>query len=171
MLIKSALQVRGQESVLHVHSRSQAKLGHAPQNQRLVGSLLRVFAKQNDPSGIQRAVHVVVAAVHVQRVLGQRARADLQHHGRTLSRRVVILLHAIHHSLSRREIDDALPADGMSDGSALCGVLALGLDGNSAAPENIQLTFGVSLLVQLAAFGGRSDRDRKFPASVMRVSV
>ena len=52
----------------------QAELGHAPQDQRLVGGLLRVLAEDDDPARVERAVDVVVPAVHVQRVLGERAR-------------------------------------------------------------------------------------------------
>ena len=158
VLVEGALQVRGEESVLHVHSRSQAEFGHAPQNERLVGRLLRVFAEQNDPAGIERAVHVVVSAVDVQRVLGERASPDLQNHRRALARRVVILLHAVDDSLARRKIDDPLAADGVRDGSALRGVLAFRLDGDGVMAEDIQFAFRVSLLVQLAALGGRGDR-------------
>ena len=137
MLIKGALQVRGEESVLHVHSGSQAEFRDAAQNERLVGGLLRVLAKENDPAGVERAIHVVMPAVNVQRVLGERAGADLQNHRRAFARRVVILLDAVDDSLSRREIDDPLPADRVRDGSALCGVLALGLDGYGVMPEDI----------------------------------
>ena len=69
-----------------VHAGRQAQFGHAPQDERLVGGLLRVFAEQDDPSGVERAVDVVVAAVHVERVLGQRPGDDLQDHRRALAR-------------------------------------------------------------------------------------
>ena len=86
---------------MHVHAGRQAELGHAPQDQRLVGGLLRVLAEDDDPAGVERAVDVVVPAVHVQRVLGQRARRHLQHHRRALAGRVVILLDAVDDALAR----------------------------------------------------------------------
>ncbi len=158
VLVEGALQMRGEESVLHVHSRSQAEFGHAPQNERLVGRLLRVFAEQNDPPGIERAIHVVVSAVDIQRVLGEGASPDLQNHRRALARRVVILFHAVDDSLARRKIDDSLAADRVRDGSALRRVLAFRFDGDGVMAEDIQFAFRVSLLVKLATFGGRGDR-------------
>ena len=71
-------------------------------NQRLVGSLLRVLAEQHDPARIERSINIVVAAVHVQGMLGQRARAHFQHHRRTLARRVIVLLNAVDHTLARK---------------------------------------------------------------------
>src|ERR1700674_4480426 len=100
--------MRREKSVLHVHSWSQAQFRHAPQNQRLVGGLLSILAEQNDPSGIERAINVVMSAVDVQRVLRQRPSPHLQNHGRALARRVVILFNAIYDSLARRKVDNAL---------------------------------------------------------------
>ena len=53
-------------------------------------------------SRIERAVDIVMAAVHVERVLGQRARDHLQHHRRALARRVIILLQRRTRFLGRR---------------------------------------------------------------------
>ena len=136
----------------------QAQLGDAPQDQRLVGGLLGVLAEDDDPAGIERAVDVVVAAVHVERVLGQRARADFEDHRRALAGRVVILLDAVDNALARGVVDDALAADGVGDGAALRRVFAFGLDGNRVAAEDVQLAFGESLLVQFAAFGRGGNR-------------
>ena len=100
VLVEGALQVRSEESVLHVHSGSQAEFRHAAQNERLVGRLLGVLAEQNDPPGIERAVHVVVSAVDIQRVLGEGASPNFQNHRRAFARRVVILLDAVDDSLA-----------------------------------------------------------------------
>ncbi len=158
VFVKSALEMRGEESVLHVHSRSQAEFGYAPQDERLIGGLLGVLAKQSNPTRVERSVHVVVPAMDVQRMLGERAGAYFQHHGGTLARRVVILLNAVDDSLARSEINHALAAYGMRDGSALRCVLALGFDRDGAAAKDVKLAFRKSLLVQLATLGGRSDR-------------
>ena len=150
--------MRGEKAVHDVHARRQTELGDAPEDERLVGSLLRVLAENDDPAGVERAVHVVVAAVHVQRVLGQRACRDFQHHRRALARRVVILLDAVNNALARGVIDDALAADRIRDRPALCGVLAFRLDRDGVAPEDVELPFSIGLLVELAAFRRRRDR-------------
>src|ERR1700688_2668584 len=137
VLIEGALEMRSEKSVLHVHSWSQAEFRHAPQNERLIGRLLSVFAEQNDPPGIERAINIVVSAVDVQGLLRESASPYLQTHRRALARRVVILFHAVYDSLARRKIDDPLAADGVRDGSALRRVLAFSLDSNSVVAEDI----------------------------------
>src|ERR1700730_17809332 len=158
VLVEGALQMRSEKSVLHVHSGSQAQFRHAPQNERLVGRLLRVFAEQNDPPGIECAINVVVSAVDVQGVLRESASSHLQNHGRALARRVIILFNAVYDSLARRKIDDPLATDRVRDGSALRCVLTLSLDSNGVVAEDIQFAFRVSLLVKLASLGRRGDR-------------
>jgi hypothetical protein len=56
------------------------------------------------------------------------------------------------------------------DGATLRSVLALGLDGDGVAAEDIQLAFRECLLIQLAAFSRWGDWI-KDPASAMRASV
>ena len=136
----------------------QTELGDAAHDQRLIGGLLRVLAEDDDPARVERAVHVVMTAVHVERVLGERARADLEDHRRTLAGRVVILLDAVDDALPRRVVDDALAAHRVRDGAALRGVLAFRFDGDRVAAEHVQLAFGERLLIQLAAFGRWGDR-------------
>ena len=131
----------------------EAELGDPPQDERLVGRLLGVLAEDDDPAGVERAVDIVVAAVDVERVLGERARADLQHHRRALARRVVVLLHAVDDALAGGVVDDALAAHRVGDGAALRGVLAFGLDGDRVAAEDVEFALGKGLLVELAAFG------------------
>ncbi len=109
MLVERALQVARQKAIHDVHARRQAQLRHATQNQRLVGGLLRVLAEQHDPARIQRTINIVVAAMHVQRMLGQRACAHFQHHRRTLARRVIVLLHAVDNALPEVKFTTRLP--------------------------------------------------------------
>ena len=151
MLVERALQVRRQKAVHDVHARRQAQLGHAAQNQRLVGGLLRVLAEQHDPAGIQRAIDIVVAAVHVKRMLGQRTRTHLQHHRRALAGRMIVLLHAVHHTLARGKVHHALAAHRVCDGAALSRVLAFRFNRNRVSAKYIQLALGKGLLKQLAA--------------------
>ena len=103
--VEGPLQVRRQESVLHVHSRSETQLGHATDDQRLVGRLLGVLGEQDDPPDIECAVYVIVAAMHIQRMLGQRPGDHLDHHGRGLSGGVIVLLDAVDDALARSEVD------------------------------------------------------------------
>jgi hypothetical protein len=136
------------KAVLAVHAGRQAQFGHAPQDERLVGGLLSVFAEQNDPSRVERAVDIVVAAVHVKRVLGQRPSDDLQHRRRALARGVIILLDAVQDSLAGGEIHDPFATHGVRDGAALRRVLPLGFHRQGAAAENIQAAFGIGLLIE-----------------------
>ena len=171
MLVKRALQVRGEEAVHDVHARRERELGHAAQNQRLVGGLLRVLAEEHDPAGVERSINIVVAAVNIEGVLGERARANLQHHGRSFARRVVVLLNAVDHSLAGCEVDHALAADRVRNGSALGRVLAFGLNRDGVRAEHIQLAFGIGLLEKLAAFSRRSDGIENAGVGDARLSV
>ena len=153
VLVERPLEMRGEEPVHHVHARRQTELGDTPEDQRLVGGLLRVLAEDDDPAGIERAVDVVVPAVHVQRVLGERACGDFQHHRRALARRVVILFDAVDNALAGGVIDDALAAHRVRDRPALGGVLAFGFHRDGVAAEDVELPFCIRLLVELAAFG------------------
>ena len=155
MLVEGALQVAGEEAVHDVHAGSQRELGDAAEDEGLVGGLLRVLAEEHDPAGVERAVDVVVSAVDVEGVLGERARADFEHHGRALAGRVIVLLDAVDNALAGGEVDHALAADGVGDGAALGRVLAFGLDGDGVVAEDVQVALSVGLLEELAAFGGR----------------
>ena len=54
VLVERPLEVGREEAVHHVHAGRQAELGDAPQDQRLVGGLLGVLAKDDDPAGVER---------------------------------------------------------------------------------------------------------------------
>ena len=171
MLVEGALQVRGQKAVHDVHAGRQRQFGHAAQNQRLVGGLLRILAEEHDPAGVERAVDVVVAAMHIECVLGERARAHFQHHRRSLARRVIVLLHAVDDALAAGEVDHALAADRVSDGAALGRVLALGLNGDGVLAEDIQMALGIGLLEELAALGRGGNRIKDAGVTDARLGV
>jgi hypothetical protein len=155
MLVEGALEVRGQEAVHDVHAGGQTQLGHAAQDERLIGGLLRVFAKEHNPAGVERAVNVVVAAMHVEGMLGECAGADFEHHGGGFARRVIILLHAVDDALARGEVDYTLSADRVGDGATLGRMFAFGLNGDGVLPEDVQVAFGIGLLEELAALRRR----------------
>ena len=157
VLIEGPLQVAGEEAVHDVHAGGERELGDAAQDEGLVGGLLRVFAEEHDPAGVERAIDVVVAAVHIEGVLGERACADFEHHGGALAGRVVVLLDAVDDALAGGEVDHALAADRVSNGAALGRVLAFGLNGDGVVAEDVQVALGIGLLEELAAFGGRGD--------------
>lgn len=123
----------------------------------LIGGLLGVAAHQHRPAGIHRSVKIVMPAVDVERVLGERPRADLHHHRGELARRVVILLHRVHDALTGGEVHRALAGDRYCGGSALRGVFAFALDGQLLIAPNIQHALREGLLINLATLGGGRD--------------
>ena len=98
-----------------------------------------------------------MAAVDVESVLGERAGANLKHHGGTLAGSVVILLNAVDDSLSGSKVDHALAADGVSNGTALGRVLAFRFNGYGVLAKDVEVALGIGLLEKLTAFGGGSD--------------
>ncbi len=146
-----------QHAVLNVHARIEGKLVDLAQDDGLVGGLLCVLAHDHRPTGVQRRVKIIVAAMDIQGVLGQSARAYFQDHGREFARRVVILFHGVGDALAGSEIDGAAPGDGKGGGASLGGVLAFGFDRDFLLAPNIEVALRVGALVNLAAFGGGSD--------------
>ncbi len=158
VLVERPLEMGGEEPVHDVHPGSQTELGDPAKNERLVGGLLRVLAEDDDPPRVERAVHIVVPAVDVQGVLGQRARRNLQHHRGALARSVVILLDAVDDALAGCVVDHALAAHRVRDRAALGGVLAFRFDGDGVVAEDVELALGERLLIKLAALRGRRNR-------------
>ncbi len=108
MLVEGAFEVRGEESVLRVDSRVQGEFGDAADDERLVGYLLCILPEEHHPTGVERCVDVVVAAVDVERMLREGAGCNLDDHGRELPRGVVVLLEAVEEALAGREVHDSL---------------------------------------------------------------
>ena len=137
---------------------TQVSTARSTPDESLVGGLLRVFAEEHDPSGVERAVDVVVAAMDVERVLGERASAHFEDHGGGFAGSVIVLLNAVDDALAGGEVDHPLAANRVGDGAALGRVLALSLDGNGVLPEDVQVAFSIGLLEELAALRGRRNR-------------
>ncbi len=70
---------------------------------------------------------------------------------------MIVLFDAIDDALAGGEVDYALAADGVGDGAALGRVLAFGLNGDGVVAEDVQVAFGIGLLEEFAALGGRGD--------------
>ena len=157
VLVEGALKVAGEEAIHDVHAGRERELGNAAEDQGLVGGLLGVFAEDHDPAGVERAIDVVVSAVDIEGVLGERAGAHFEHHGGALAGRVVVLLDAVDYALAGGEVDHALAADGVGNGATLGRVFAFGLDGDGVVAEDVEIALSIGLLEELAAFGGRRD--------------
>ena len=155
VLIEGPLEMGREEAVHDVHAGGQTELGDPAENERLVGGLLGVFAEDDDPPCVEGAVHVVVPAVDVQGMLGQRPRRHLQHHRGALAGSVVILLDAVDNALARGVIHHALAAHGVGDRAALGGVFSLRFHGDRVLTKHVELALSKRLLIQLAALGRR----------------
>ena len=71
--------VAGEEAVLRADARVERQLGDAVRDQVEVGRLLHVLGEELEEAGVVDRVIVVVAGVHVERVLGDGARRDVEH--------------------------------------------------------------------------------------------
>ena len=149
--------MRGEHAVLNIHARVERQLIGLAQDHRLVRSLLGIAPHQHRPACVHGSIKIIVAAVHVERMLRERARAHFQNHRRELTRRVVILLHGIDNTLARREVYRALAGHRHRGGSTLRGVLALGFHGQLLVAPHIQCTLCKGLLINLATLSRRSD--------------
>ena len=124
----------------------------------MVGGLLRVLGEHDDPTGIERPINIVVAAVHVEGMLGHSPCHDLQNHRGTLARGVIVLLDSINDALAGGKVDNALPTDGVGNRAALGGMFSLRLHGQATPSKYVQAPFGERLLVEFTSFGRRRDR-------------
>src|SRR6185369_324487 len=73
--------VGGQEAVLHVEERRFGFFGGAPGNEGEVAGLLGIARVEHSPSAVGDANYVVVAGMHVERLGGERACADVEDNG------------------------------------------------------------------------------------------
>ena len=122
------LRVGGEHAVLDVHARVERQLVDLAQDDCRIRRVLGVASHHHRPTDVECAVKIVVTAMHVERLLGQRASADLHHHGGELARRVIILLHRVGDALPGGEVDRTLAGHGERRGTALGGVFAFALD-------------------------------------------
>ena len=68
-----------EKAVLSADAGIERQLGDAMRDEIEIGGLLDVLREQLEKSGVGDGVIVVVAGVHVERVLGHRARSDVEH--------------------------------------------------------------------------------------------
>ena len=97
--------------------------------------MLRVFAEEHDPAGVERAVDVVVTAMHVEGVLGERARADFEDHGAGFAGRVIVLLDAVDNVMQRPD------AQGIDRGKLERLLSVAWLDGRKSGLEAAQAVY------------------------------
>ena len=151
-------QVGRQEAVLADDGRGQRQLGELARDQVQVGGLGGALGHHLDEAGVVDAVVVVVAGVHVQAGLGDRAAAHVQHVGQALAdRRVQRLVHE-GDALARREVGRAQAGHRHAGGDAGGGVLGLGLDEDQRPVGDVQVAGGHFLRPVLAHLRRRRDR-------------
>ncbi len=151
-------QVRGQEAVLSDRAGGQRQLGDAVGDDVQVGRRLGVLGEELEEAGVVDAVVVVVPGVHVERRLGHRPRADVEHVGQPLAdRRVERLVH-VGDALARREVRGAQAGHRHAGGDRGGGVLALGLDEDQRAAGDVDVALGRVLRPVLAHLGRGRDR-------------
>ena len=171
MLEESAFEVRGEEAVLDIHTRSEGFFGYLAEDYRLVGRLLSVLGEKHDPAYIEGSVNVVVPAMDIEGVLGEGTSGDLEYHCRELAWSMVVLLDTVDDPLAGGEIDRSLAGNGGGDGAPLGGVFAFALDRGGGASKDVELTLGSSKFVHLAHFRRRRNRiiDPRFGNACFRV--
>ena len=151
-------QVGGQKAVLSDRRRGQRQLGDLATDQVQVGCLLGVGTEDLEEAGVVDAMVIIVAAMHVQRGLGDRAGADVQHIRQALAdRRVQRLVHE-GDALRRRKVGGAQAAHRHAGGDRGCGVFGFGLDEDQRLARDIHMTLGGFLRPVLTHLRGRGDR-------------
>ena len=152
--------VTGEESVLGHQPRVEGELGDPVRDQVEIGDALHVLGEQLEETGVIDGVVVVVPGVHVQRMLGHRARGDVQDVGQALSDgRVQRLVH-VGDALAARKIRRAKPGHAHSGRDGGRCMFALGLEEQERASVDVQLPGGPRRGPSLAHLGRRRDRIR-----------
>jgi hypothetical protein len=150
--------VTGQEAVLRADARVERELGDAVGDQVEIRHLLDVLGEELEESRVVDGVVVVVTAVDVEGVLGDRAAGDVEDVGEALADgRVKRFVH-VGDALTRREVGRA-QADEAHAGSHGSGcVLAFGLEEDQPAAVDVGLALRHRLRPALAHLGGGRDR-------------
>ena len=87
-------RMRGEESVLNIQEGSFGFFSCSSSDESQVAGLLRITREKSAPPAIRHAVHVIVTGMHIQGLRCQRASADVEYDGKTLSRnRIKNFLH------------------------------------------------------------------------------
>ena len=134
--------VAREKAVLRDDARIQRQLGDTVRDQVEIRGLLDVLGEQLEEPGVIDRVIVVVSRVHVERVLRDGARGDVQHVRETFSHgRVQRLVH-VDDALAAREVRGTEPGHAHARGDRGGGVLALGLEEQQLPAVDVALPFG-----------------------------
>jgi hypothetical protein len=151
-------QVRREKAVLRHDARRERQFRDAVRDEVEVGGLLRVRGEELEETGVVDAVVIVVSRVHVQRGLGHRARADVQHVGQPLAHgRVERLVH-VGDALPGGEVRGPQAGHRQARGHRRRRVLALGLDEDQRAARDVDVALGHRLGPVLAHLCRGRDR-------------
>ena len=134
--------VTGEEPVLRDDARVERELCDAVRDEIEIGALLHVLGEQLEEPGVVHRVIVVVAGVHVERVLGHRPRGDVEHVGESLADGGVERLVHVGDPLSAREIGGAEPGHRHAGSHGGGGVFTLGLEEEQAPAVHVALSLG-----------------------------
>jgi len=152
--------VARREAVHGVGDGDQRERGGAVGDGGEVGRLLRVGPEQHGVAGREERVDVVVPCHHVQRVLGDHTRGDLQDEATDLlAHRDEVGLHRVQDALAGGGVGDELPArQRRAQGTALRRVLTLGFEEERVPAPDVDPALGTCCLVQFRDLGRRRDR-------------
>ena len=162
-------RVRGKKSVLHIHERRLRRLRRATRDERKIASLLRVAPEKNPPAAIRDAHHVIMAAMNIERMRGQRPCANMKNDGQPLARnRVEHFLHQ-HEALTGGEVRHAPARERKAFASCRGRVFRLRLNECDHVTPEVLLPVGDFSFIARAHCSGRGDRIRTCPMSDVSV--
>ena len=151
-------QVRGEEAVLRHHRRRQCQLGGFARDQVEIGRFLRVLRHHLDEAGVVGAVIIVVRAMHVERILGDRAAAHVQHVRQAFADRGVERFVHEGHALRGGEIHRAHPGHRQPRSDPGGGVFRFRFDEDERPAGRVQMPGGDRFRPVFAHLRRRRDR-------------
>jgi hypothetical protein len=125
-----------------------------------VRDFLHILAEQLEEAGVVDGVVVIVAGVHVERVLRHCTRRDVQHVRETLADRGVERLVHVRDALAAREVRGAQPRHAHARRHRGGRMLTLGLEEEQTSAERVLLPCRHRECPALAHLCGRCDRIR-----------
>ena len=134
--------VAREESVLRANPGIERQLGNPVRDEVQVGRLLHVPREDLEEAGVVDRVIVVVAGVHVERVLGHRARRDIEHVREALADRGVERLVHVGDALPAGEVRRAKAGHRHPGRHRGRGVLALGFEEEEPATVDVLAALG-----------------------------
>ena len=147
-----------QKAILSHDSRVQRQLGRSVCNKRQVAGFLNVLREKLEEPRVVNGVIVIMPRVNVQRMLGHRPGADVEHVGQPLSHgRIERLMH-VGDALTAREIRGSQTGHAHTRRDSGGGVFAFGLEEDEFAAVDVALAHRHRLGPTLPHVRGRSDR-------------